>query len=81
MGEDIVDAIDRVLSTQRPGTADSDVNALNLHMDCPRNILQYAKEEILRLRAIAGPVTATPTASEIYHGLRHPSPAADAEGA
>lgn len=78
--EDVVQMLDRVLD-QRPGTADSNVNAMVLHVDCPRNIIQYAKEEILRLRAIAGPIAARPTASEIYHNLRHPSPAADAEGA
>ena len=72
MGEDVVDAIDRVLNSPSERAA---------FVECPRNILQYAKEEILRLRSLAGPVTTTPTASEIYAGLRHPSPVADAEGA
>ena len=62
--DDIVEAIDRVLRE----------NDTPHHAQCPRDILQYAKEEILRLRSLAGPVAASPTASEIYHGLRHPRP-------
>ena len=43
-------------------------------------VMLRAADEIERLRSLAGPVAASPTASEIYYGLRHLSPAADAEG-
>ena len=78
--EDIVTAIDRVLAHSGPRPDDGE-NPASVHVECPRNILQYAKEEILRLRSLAGPIAITPTASEIYHGLRRASPVADAEGA
>lgn len=45
------------------------------------DVLEAAAVEIERLRSLAGPVTTTPTASEIYQGLRHSSPGADPDGA
>jgi hypothetical protein len=45
--EDIVQMLDRVL--------DGPTDEPAIHVHCPRNILQYAKEDILRLRAFTSP--------------------------
>lgn len=66
---------------RRPGSADSDVNMFMIEYAVPYWLLDNMRKEIERLRSLAGAVSAGPTASELYHGLRHPSPAADAEGA
>ena len=68
---DIADDLRRVIKKNAPEGLWGDQIAM----------LERALAEIECLRSLAGPVSATPTASEIYQGLRHPSPVVDAEGA
>lgn len=71
-----MDILDRLREAMelRPGTADSDVNAIDIPVPIHRDLLRDAIAEITRLRSLAGAVSPGPDAAEVLKPLRHKAP-------